>query len=391
MNVKKLTLQNYKKFEDTSLEFKPSFNAIVGDSGSGKTSILEGLDKVTGGLIDDLLRGDIIERGYRLMLEGDPSIKSRDKRISKDASFNELAIRCEFETDERISINDEFTLPILSYFSSERVWKLTEEDMNSINSSYGKRGRGYLKSLKPIEYYTPFVEYILGATLDEDELHGINLALDGCLQDYRALLCSSDKIFLVNRSDNALHQYSLIGKGTKSLICLIIDIAYRCAVLNPHLGLETNNSPGIVLIDELELHLHPKQQYRIVEDLRRVFPNIQFIITTNSPFIIQSLREGDYFINLDEPEIKYEYSNQSIEDITECIMGLPQPQHSQRYKDMVAVAEEYYALLDKANLDDEEELEKVKLRLDLLMAPYGDNAAYQAFLKIERLASGIDK
>jgi hypothetical protein len=84
------------------------------------------------------------------------------------------------------------------------------------------------------------------------------------------------------------------------MIGMVADIAYRCVTLNPHLNqkaLEKTN--GLVLIDEIDLHLHPKWQKRVVNDLKKTFPQIQFIATTHSPFIVQSL-QSDEVINLDK-------------------------------------------------------------------------------------------
>jgi predicted ATP-binding protein involved in virulence len=96
----------------------------------------------------------------------------------------------------------------------------------------------------------------------------------------------------------------------------------------------------------LELHLHPRWQREVVEKLRTSFPNIQFIATTHSPFIIQSLRPGE-LITLDPDEFG-EYANRSVEDIAEHVMGVEVPQKSERYLEMMKAAEEYYRLLRDA-------------------------------------------
>ncbi len=77
-------------------------------------------------------------------------------------------------------------------------------------------------------------------------------------------------------------------------------------------------TPGIVLIDEIDLSLHPTWQRRIVGILKEFFPRIQFICATHSPFIIQSLEEGE-LITLDQP-LDSEYSGEGLEDIAEDII-----------------------------------------------------------------------
>ena len=85
--------------------------------------------------------------------------------------------------------------------------------------------------------------------------------------------------------------YQNLSDGQRIMLSLVADIAYRAAWMNPHLEDRVlQETDGIVLIDELDLHLHPKWQRTVVDDLRRTFPKIQFIATSHSPFIIQSLQ-----------------------------------------------------------------------------------------------------
>jgi predicted ATP-binding protein involved in virulence len=180
----------------------------------------------------------------------------------------------------------------------------------------------------------------------------------------------------------------MLSDGIRNMLGMVADIAYRAAVLNPQLGSEAaQKTPGIVLIDEIDLHLHPKWQRRVVDDLKAAFPTIQFVATTHSPFIVQSLREGE-LINLD-PQPPEEYHDKSIEDIAENLMGVELPQKSERYLEMMKAAEEYYRVLQEASYASPERIEELKAKLDELTIPYSDDPAYQAFLKMEREAAGL--
>jgi predicted ATP-binding protein involved in virulence len=81
--------------------------------------------------------------------------------------------------------------------------------------------------------------------------------------------------------------FSNLSAGQRIMLTMIGDLVRRAVLLNPHFGeqalLET---PGVVLIDELDLHLHPKWQRRVIHDLRETFPRVQFIATTHSPQLI---------------------------------------------------------------------------------------------------------
>lgn len=86
-----------------------------------------------------------------------------------------------------------------------------------------------------------------------------------------------------------------LSQGEKSLFALVADIARRLVLLNPDLENPLNGS-GIVLIDELDLHLHPSWQQKVVPNLRGTFPHIQFIATTHSPYITTTLDSKEIFI-----------------------------------------------------------------------------------------------
>jgi predicted ATP-binding protein involved in virulence len=78
-----------------------------------------------------------------------------------------------------------------------------------------------------------------------------------------------------------------LSDGQRIMLTLIGDLAKRVIMLNPQLGRDVlQQTPGIVMIDELDLHLHPTWQRRVIHDLKRTFPQIQFVVTTHSPQLI---------------------------------------------------------------------------------------------------------
>lgn len=170
-----------------------------------------------------------------------------------------------------------------------------------------------------------------------------------------------------------------LSDGERSFIAMLGDLVRRLSLANPELA-NPLEGYGIVLIDELELHLHPRWQREVVEKLRGCFPNIQFIATTHSPFVIQSLRPGE-LITLD-PEEFGEYADRSVEDIAEHVMGVEVPQKSERYLEMMKAAEEYYRLLRGAP----DQAQEAEARLAELAVRFSDDPAYLALLKLERAA-----
>ena len=85
-------------------------------------------------------------------------------------------------------------------------------------------------------------------------------------------------------------EISQLSHGFRTLLALVMDLARRMAQANPHLD-NPLNEEAIVLIDEIDLHLHPKRQQSILPDLIRTFPNTQFIVTTHSPQVLSTVHK----------------------------------------------------------------------------------------------------
>jgi predicted ATP-binding protein involved in virulence len=209
------------------------------------------------------------------------------------------------------------------------------------------------------------------------------LALRRFLPAFGKLEAEEDPPNLYIRKNGVRLGIDQLSDGERSFLAMVIDTARHLAQANPGSVDPLREGKGIVLIDELELHLHPKWQRSSVEYLQQTFPGIQFITTTHSPFVIQSLRPGQ-LISLDPQSYEEEYADKSIEDITENVMGIPTPQKSERYQRMMQVAEQYYRLLRTADLSNQSRREVLKRQLDELSEPFSDDPAYMALLKVER-------
>ena len=228
-----------------------------------------------------------------------------------------------------------------------------------------------------------------------------------CIPDAKMFYHDTDEDqIMIDLENSGLMPFNYLSDGYRNMVAMVADIAHRASRLNPHFGTTAaKETSGVVLIDEIDLHLHPKWQRRVVGDLQSAFPRIQFIATTHSPFILQSLEPGeviDLNHQIDNQQIEFspkgiaapgpdnEFSNRSLEDIAEEIMAVSVPQRSRRYQKMYVAAMDYYRLLQQANDGDESTKIALKEKLDELSAPFSDNVAYHAFLEMERLAAGVD-
>ena len=197
---------------------------------------------------------------------------------------------------------------------------------------------GYLDCLNPASDVKRLVQWFKTQELSalqqgapNSTLEAVRQAILSCVTEasHAGFDVSRDEL-MIRIAERSL-PFSYLSDGFRNMVAMVADIAVRCATLNPHLQEKASReTPGVVLIDELDLHLHPRWQRRVVDDLLRTFPLIQFFGTTHSPFIIQSLPpiEGVQLLNLDD-EHADEFANKSVEDISEEIQGIELPAKEQ--------------------------------------------------------------
>jgi len=163
------------------------------------------------------------------------------------------------------------------------------------------------------------------------------------------------------------------------------EIAYRCVILNDQLGSEAvKQSAGIVLIDELDIHLHPNWQRHVVRDLKAAFPNIQFVATTHSPFIVQSLDSSE-LINLDMAT-DLQPKDLSVDEVSEAIMGVDSP-YSIENQQAENVSTAYFQKLDDLGKEPEKK-QSLFDELNQMEAKISD-PAMRALLQMKRLEQTV--
>lgn len=125
-------------------------------------------------------------------------------------------------------------------------------------------------------------------TVQLPELAAVRKAIELTFPGIRNPHIDTNPLRFVVEQDGEKLDITQLSDGYKTMLALIIDLASRMALANPHLQ-DPLTAEVVVMIDEIDLHLHPQWQKRVVGDLVRVFPGAQFILTTHSPYIIESL------------------------------------------------------------------------------------------------------
>ncbi|MCY0966637.1 AAA family ATPase [Parathalassolituus penaei] len=219
-------------------------------------------------------------------------------------------------------LESQVNLPVFGYYGTGRLWaqkKLTEISKTKNDASdddVGVRTFAYLNCLDPASSYKHFKEWFIGAfeSLREEQIKGLEgqpnaealtSAKDRVKVVQQAIDCflrpstgwhsleysvTHDRSLVLSHGDQGVLEVEQLSDGIRSMLAMIGDIAYRCIKLNPHLGVEAaRKTEGVVLIDEVDMHLHPRWQQVVVGQLREAFPAIQFVVSTHSPQVLTTV------------------------------------------------------------------------------------------------------
>jgi len=430
MRIDSLLLENFKGFQRRELTFHPQFNLVVGENGTGKTSLLDALAVAVGSWFlgvsgvdtrhiypyEVRLQGFHSEAGtnwegqYPCFIEASGSINhegylwrrslnvpgGRTTRIGA-AGIKKLAEQATRAVREGQSIN----LPLISYYGTGRLWLVpreqgqVKEPPSSLLNKQFSRLDGYKTSVDPRLSVSALTQWVARQSWfsfqqggqDSQIFQVVRHALVQIIPGVEDLFFDANLGEVILRfADGDQQPFMNLSDGQRAMLAVVGDLAQKAATLNPHLGADVlRETEGVVMIDELDLHLHPTWQRHVIEDLRTIFPKIQFICTTHSPFLIQSLRSGEELLMLEgQPTAKL--GDLSTAEIAEGIQGVPDTSVSARYAEMKDTAKNYLQLLEDTTLSPADKSDAFKDQLAETISPFADNPAFQALLELQRAA-----
>jgi len=304
------------------------------------------------------------------------------------------------------------TLPVIRYFGAGRLWEYVRSSearrlqrrrkiqMAEVEESLANSNKlddpfyGYRMSVDKRANPTDLIRWMGEERRNELDLDEESSSLAVVYDAIRTMVPDLSRVryelrratMILEYEDGRAMAFEHMSDGYRNVIALAADIAIKMTMLNPHLGFRAlQETPGVVLIDEIDLHLHPRWQRRVCDDLRRTFPLVQFICTSHSPFIVQSLRSGEELIVLDGQPTA-ETANLTLEEVAEGLMGVDNAETSARYAEMKNTARAFLEDMDRRNLSRTERFEEFKYRMAQAIAPYADNPAYQAYLEMKLAA-----
>lgn len=414
MRILEFTPTNYRVFgERLPFRFAEKFTVVAGINGKGKTALLDGLAVLCSRFLPLV---SAARSGYRTITPPEVHIGADEANLHMMVNCADYPLTYELSYNKRHRkvkptslskpLRDEVkraygdpnvvddAAPLAVYYTTDRAgYRLPRKLPKEVRLGQAAAYSGSLTN-RTVNFRDFMARYRSAVMMTHTErrrdpnylgdhaVEAISNALRTFLGGFENLRVRESPLGLAVDKEGMTLDLSQLSEGERSFLAVTCDLGRRLALANPSLENPLHGA-GVVLIDELELHLHPKWQREVTEKLRATFPNIQFIATTHSPFVIQALRPGE-LINLDAMEVR-EYADRSIEDIAETVMGVDLPQKSQRYKQMMDAAESYFRLL-RDSVRDEMALAAAEQRLNELSAPFSDDPAFQALLKLEREA-----
>ena len=328
MRIDRLRLTNYRGFATQVFDLNSRFTLFVGDNATGKTSILDALTvamdswfigmkagESTGGFTASEVRFATHRYDDRFSFEPQypTQVEAWGVVMDQEISWSRELVRQKgrtttsgskeltyfsTEADRRVREGIEVDLPLLCSYGAERLWWETPQRKRKAAEHEAPRPSrfdGYRLSTAFEIQETPLLEWIkseISVSQQKGKETGglavMKTALLGCVEDavdlYYDPRIADLVLVMAGREPQVFDNFSA---GQRVMVTLIGDLVRRAIILNPHMGREVlERTVGIVAIDELDLHLHPKWQRRIISDLKRTFRRIQFVATTHSPQMI---------------------------------------------------------------------------------------------------------
>jgi len=365
MRIKNIKLVHFRQFIDLSIELpNTNFIVLLGENGVGKTSLIDAISlnlaHIVGKLcspIDsyeiqsNLLISDINNQNssIEIILSMEAFNRSSEISISKEidqkgSSYNFNPADTLKDVRRKIKKNEKCHLPLMVYYRVNRTYQIKNQEV--VKPYFNKILEGYRNSFTPkISAFSNFEHWFIRQENIENQAKIVSRNLDfesPVLKMVRSGIISflnkidtdnnytnlrvernsetnlvyhskfKDGNVVLNKNDKTI-SIEQLSSGEKMIIYLVADIARRLIILN-YESEESLLNQGVVLIDELEMHLHPSWQRNIVSALQYVFPNLLFICSSHSPQVISNLK-SECILELEENQqiIKSNYQTLGVD------------------------------------------------------------------------------
>jgi predicted ATP-binding protein involved in virulence len=354
MKIQSFSLKNIGQFQDISVSLAPTkdyssnVTVFIGNNGSGKTSLLKSAttaltwfvarlkhEKSNGTTIPEQVISNGANSALIEVIVKATDIQNHDltynwritkSRTARKAEFTTSLIELNQLTDyykHRLAEDETTSLPLIAFYPVERSvidipLKIREKHQflqidgydNALNNAVDFRRFFewfreredvenerikdiilFLKQDHTDELFSKKIEEYNSDSFKDIQLEAVRQAIYAFMPDFKNLqVTRKPRLAMVIDKNGKQLNVSQLSQGEKSLMALVGDIARRLAMMNPKLD-NPLHGQGIVLIDEIDMHLHPQWQRTIIHRLQTTFPNCQFILTTHSPLVISDAQD----------------------------------------------------------------------------------------------------
>lgn len=422
MKLQSLALENFRCFEKVQLDLHPQLTVLVGVNGAGKTALLDALGLFLEGLSKSRINRFFFTFAARMVVTQSEQ-RNKDKGILFNIQLANISgnipilygpdkeglsddLQCHLPQKGRNyeeiltrhlkqnATNNTDGMSVFLYYRAQR--QLSKEESRETGQK-----AAFVNAFTPQIDYTTTVSWFNDKEANEARertenpdfrdpaLEAIRNALTLALEGYeKPIMRGTPPVFYIHSKENGIRvPVAQLSDGYKMMLALIMDLSRRMAQANGELYEKRNNkvlhSPAVVLIDEIELHLHPKWQQTVLPTLMKIFPNTQFVVTTHSPQVLTSIKPEHIRI-VDNGSVRLpttsSYGAPSWRVLEDLLGVSSRPSDNEAKKAL----DEYFALInqDKASSERAKELRK---QLDEWM--YGDSeleAADMLILRKER-------
>lgn len=320
MRIRELKIRNFRGIRNLHILPDQQINVIIGENGAGKSTLLDTIAyllswfttrmvnlKGNGNTIkpDDI---SLTEKDAEISLRLDPGNNSPELKWSLYGSRNKLEKAGKTDLSEMMGYvrsllslkenNDILSVPIVAYYRVNR--SVTEIPLRVKKMEYGNIFEVYKTAFEIKTGFRAFFSWYRNRedlenqrmrfenAGEDTQLSAVRRALTSFFPDYTDLHVRRNPMSMVLRKGDNLFSLNQLSDGEQCYLALISDLARKLVIANPH-SQNPLNGNGIVLLDEIELHLHPSWQKEVIDKLKDVFPNIQFFITTHSPLVVSNI------------------------------------------------------------------------------------------------------
>lgn len=360
--IHSLELFNFRLFEHIEVEFEPTLTVLVAPNGGGKSTVLDALAHMLKPYVDTVLggqyRANLQRDDLRVQMDPNAMAVSEGKLVCRgalpvhDRQADPFGLHWTAEFRNRIGgrfsqsakwmtspmvlgrwAHDSIdgwlkqpdgpapVLPVLAYYRTDRRFAATgPAKPGRKTKALQNRLQGYVDWDRSRAGFSQFEDWFWRQSLIANgspmfiagdrsrasaALRVVNDALAALRPHvaFRKLVWDGERWAMCAEYECGIPlPVRSLSDGMVSMLTIVGDLAHRCVRLNPELGDEAAlKTPGIVLIDEVDMHLHPAWQQTVLGSLTKAFPKVQFIVTTHSPQVLSTVRKESVRVISVEP------------------------------------------------------------------------------------------